>query len=300
MSTALDARTVAAHWPYVRRQLSLDRKTAMDRALNLLATDQTAAGGAPVPLGRQALQGRGLTPGEAGNVWRALKELQGRRVVICYEGAGRRPHAWAFQPDMSQWRAMPWRLSARDAEKAILGCICRAVLVFAARFPGQSIGHIENSGEFQLLDERATPRPALFVVDSRGNEESRAAMKNSHAYEPVDSRGKIDPTDAPLLFPEQLRTAPSYSSEEEEVVEILVKGAEAAGGRIFGRPLDELRLVAKRLTTHQAHLIAYKLSRMATPPRGVEIPGLVADCSTHRDVKMAGRSMAPSDSNLAL
>jgi hypothetical protein len=204
MSPALSPLDVANHWPFVRDCLLLERKRPMNRALHLVADAQVVSDGMPATLGRSRIHESGLSAGEAGRVSMVLRELQKRNVLVCREGAGRRPHAWSFNPDLRRWERMPWRVGPREVEQAILACSCRALHESAARLAGGSVGHMRNSPEFRLLDNRPTLRPGLFPVDSRRLWLERAADGQSQARGPVETRGNSEPDRAPVNSPIEL------------------------------------------------------------------------------------------------
>ena len=135
VSPALTALDVAEHWPYLQRNLHLSRKPAMERALHLISEAQVSAGGQPARLGGRQIRSTGLTAGEAGNVWRSLRELEQRGALLEYPGRGSRAAAWSLVPDLAHWRGMPWRSSARDVERGILACDCRRGLRICRAIP---------------------------------------------------------------------------------------------------------------------------------------------------------------------
>src|SRR5579862_423750 len=155
-----DPLAVVTHWPFVRRNLFLDRATATRLALDTLAELQFRATGEHVRLGRARLRSQcQLTAGQAGAVYNALRELERRRVVVRLRDAGNRADAWSFRPDVRRWRAMPWRSSGRDVETAIERCICSTDRAFAARFPGHGV---VGAPSFWLAAEDHLRPPGLF------------------------------------------------------------------------------------------------------------------------------------------
>jgi hypothetical protein len=150
MLTSID---VANHWPFIRRHLLIDRSRSLSRGLELLASGQAAAAGDPVPMGATRLRTVGLTPGEAGNVWRNLDRARRAGVVSRYAGTGARPSLWYFVPSLDRWR-LPWRWSGREVEAAIAGCVlCRAGYAQAARSAGRDPGPLRDSEEFHLAQD---------------------------------------------------------------------------------------------------------------------------------------------------
>jgi len=208
MDTTLNPIHVANHWPFVDRHLSLERWDTGRQALETVAQLQNDAGGEYVALGRKRL-GETMTPGQAGAIWRALVELEERGVLARRRGAGRRPDAWGFRPELSQWRGMPWRYSGRAVERVLCGCISRASCAVAARNPGQSVAFPRVKVEFRISPQDHLLPPGLLPVDTRGFRATRAANAQRRAWAPVDTRGysaEIEPIGVPVLSTEELRT----------------------------------------------------------------------------------------------
>lgn len=256
----LSPADVAHHWPFVRRKLFLARWCAGDRALQLLAQHQAASGGEPAELGRARIgTDLGLTAGEAGNVWRALSELETRQVVTRHRGCGRRPDAWSLRPEIGRWRGLPWETSGRDVESAVSSCICRADSALAARFPGQR--GAKPRGVWLSAADHLQP-PGLFLVDSRGNGERRAANANGRAYDPVDSRGNGAPSAAPIpLLLDQLEKEKALRAEK------LIEAVERAnpGKVVFGEPEARLRQLADLLSDAELEELAYRVRHLQEP-----------------------------------
>lgn len=258
----LGAVDVSQHWPFIRRKLFLGRWVAADRAMSLLAQHQAESGGEPAELGGRRIAAElGLTAGEAGGVWRAFKELEGRLVVVRHRGRGRRPDAWSFRPEISRWWGLPWESSARGVEAAIGACGCRAGNTVAARIPGHG-GRKPRVVWLTAADHLL--RPGLSLVDSRGNGKGRAATVNGGAYGPVDSRGNGAGSSAPI---------PLIPSLHREKSEKLLRAVETAnpGKGVYGKCLKRVRALAMELDERQVDELAYRVRKME--PIGV--PGTV-------------------------
>lgn len=242
MTLAPDPTPVAAHWPYVARNLALARARPMATALGLIAEGHVDGGGRPVPLGRRALVEHGLTAGEAGAIYNALVILEGRRVVTRYHGSGRRPDAWSLRPDVRAWRAMPWASSGRSVEAAVTSCACSTYFGVAARSPGQSVA---LARQFWLSADDHLRPPGLLLVDSRGYAESRAATPHRPGQMPVDSRGygaDLGATDERVLLTERLKVS-LETDEERDRMDLL---CQAVGSPIFGRVESALKELARK------------------------------------------------------
>lgn len=224
----ISAFAVASHWPYVRSHLLLDRRPAASRALELLAHQVADNGGDPVPMSRRRLHVLGLTPGEAGNAWAALSELEEAGVLARYRGSGRRPDLWTFVGAIAERWRVPWRWGGREVEIVVGHCICRAGSDFAARFPGQSVAGPPESELFRLPPDAHLGFRAGFRA---ANAEPRAASSLATRENRNSSRGY----DAPLHLSPMGGRRTSSSSEEEEVDEATRTLAEAIGAAT-GRP----------------------------------------------------------------
>jgi hypothetical protein len=301
MDTTLAPIHVANHWPFVDRHLSLERWDTGRLALETVAQLQNDAGGEYVALGRSRLTASKLTPGQAGAIWRALVELEDRGVLARRRGAGRRPDAWGFRPELSQWRGMPWRYSGREVERVLCGCISRASCAVAARNPGQSVVFPRVRVEFRIAPQDHLLPPGALPVDTRGFRATRAANAHGRAWGPVDSRGysaEIEPIDVPVLSTEELRTP--LSRTQEEVVHVIKGAIEGRGDKIWGRYLDRLSQIVASLNVDQARLVAWKVSRIEPGTLVKVMLPQIADFTTHADVKAAGRSDGWVDDALAL
>lgn len=261
MDTTLTPLQVANHWPFVVAQLHLERWETGRQALEAVAMLQNEHAGAAVPLGRKRFVEAGLTPGQAGALWRALTELEGRGVLVRQRGAGRRPDGWSLRADLSHWRGMPWKHSGRVVEDALVGCISRAQCAVAARMPGQSVAFPRVTRNFHIAQCDHLPPPGLFPVDSRGNGETRAGTPQSRAWNPVDSRGnggEIVPIDAPLtvlsVVLEELLLSTEGAAERHARFKAMIDKRAVPGQRVVPGlvPDQKLMRLAIDLTDEEA------------------------------------------------
>lgn len=292
-----DPLLVAAHWPYVRRQLELSRRRPLAQALDLLARLQWEGGGEPVPLGRRRLAacenpqaGRPFTPGEAGAIWHALARAEHGGVVVRWRGSGRRPDAWSLRGDVEHWRAMPWILGARDVGRVIRACRSSTFCAVAARNPGQSVA---PRREFWLSGADHLAPPGLLPVDSRDYGASRAATAQRPGTTPVDSRGYGRGAGG-LSFPSE---EPSVLREEDERVELLLRGIERAtpgqrrgpnGRAVWGAPLRALAATAAMLTADEARRVAGRLAGVEGS-YGVRLVTTAAELAQQERARSGGR-----------
>lgn len=264
MDTSLAPIHVANHWPFVAKQLHLERWETGRMALEVVAQLQNEHTGALAPLGRKRLTEGKLTPGQAGAIWRALSELEAMGVLVRCRGAGRRPDGWGFRGDVAHWRGMPWKHSGRTVENALGDCISRADCAVSARNPGQSVVFPRGKRLFHISAADHLPRPwseGRESVDTRGNGEPRAATANSRAWHPVDSRGygaEIVPFDAPptvlpVVLEELLLTTEGAAERHERFRQMVdkraVPGQSVKPGLV---PDQKLMRLAIELTDEQA------------------------------------------------
>lgn len=241
--------SVAQHWPFLDEQLVLGRWKNGRAALELLSNLQVEAGGEPVNLGRKRLNSACESAGEAGAVWRALVELEARKVIARTRGTGTRPDAWSFRPDIGHWRSMPWKESGRGVQRALQGCrICRAVRAVGAIDPGPRLALVRGGEEFRL-DWRH--HLGLYPPESRGKGAERAARAQSPAWEPVETRGygaENRPSRARDNSVEELKVLHWQSEEHEEVCKIVEEAVEAKTRQAYKSPTCKPRLRLVELT----------------------------------------------------
>jgi hypothetical protein len=277
MTTAPDPMTVAAHWPYVRRNLQLARARPVARALDTLCELQYEAGGEPVPLGRARLTSAGLTAGEAGAVYNALVELERRRVVVRYRGAGRRPDAWSLRADLAHWRSMPWGAAGKTVGTALSRCACSTFRAVAARNPVQSVA--PHRLFWLSVDDHLRP-PGLFTVDSRGYGDSRAATAQRPGKTPVDSRG-YSAAGGPSLLSSVEDIRLQRQDVDERVESALREGVRrvCGGAGVWRRSDPERSLVelAVRLTYDQALACVERLATHRVNGATIKSPAFAVD-----------------------
>ena len=224
MDTSLAPIDVAAHWPFIRRNLDLTGQRSMQRALGLLAVLQLEARGEPTQVGLARARSAGLTAGEAGRLRVVLRELERRGVAMRFPGPDRRGHAWSFRPEIGRWAAMPWIGSREGVARAVLACSCRAASADGARIPGQRITLPRGGIEFRLSEADHLWRPGLLPVETRGNCE-----------EP-----------GPLVLSVEEDSRLLHSEEEEGRFALLREAVLAVTGRdVWGRPAAQLRELAR-------------------------------------------------------
>lgn len=276
---------VAGHWPFLDRALALDRWLAGRRALSILARLLAGSGGEPVPMPRGRLTADfDLTAGEAGNLYRALLELERRDVVARYRGGGRRPDVWTLRAELARWRGLPWAIPAARAESAIRSCVCRADFAVAARFPGQSLALSRGDAEIALSEADHLPRPGLLSVDSRGYGESRAANANGHRerpggarWSPVETRGYGEKAAAPVLPLAYKRRDVDDDGVDQrrELLEAAIQSA--TGGHVYGQPWHRLDRIAEGLSDDEAERVAAELATRRDVRSPVWLVAVAAD-----------------------
>jgi hypothetical protein len=286
MDTELAPIDVAMHWPYVRRNLHLERAEPIRRALGILSDLQCDAGGQPVRLGRKVIVTHGArlmpeiiwTPGVAGAVYNALVDLERRNVVKRWRGrGGREADAWSLHGDLGHWRSMPWGTAGKTVGTAVRGCICSTFRAVAARNPGQSVAGSVQNAEFWLSVEDHTRPPGLLSVDSRGYGATRAATARPPGLLPVDSRG-YGAELAPLTVLRERTVVLSLTSEERERFDRLRKVVDhhaAPGSGVWpGSSLQRtLEALSRELDEGEAAIVVRQFD-MSAPANG-RAPGLV-------------------------
>lgn len=291
---------VAQHWPFLRRQINLERSPSVLRALDVLATAQVLADGEPAELGeRRVREMTGTTPGEAGRLRMALLGLERRRVAWHYPGTGRRGSAWTLVPDVAHWRAMPWRVSGPAAEEAIRLCRCRAASAIAARFPGQGGLRSDDEAKFALPDADHLRRPGLLSVDNpvetRGYGESRAAMADAPGLLPVETRGYGSSDRPPYCSLDvDIRLRRPDEDDDEPLVQLLAGVQRATGSRVWpgSAPERQLRALAGTVTLDQARAIAGQLAAYRVAGKPLRSPSLAATVAVEIAASPAVKGLA--------
>lgn len=254
----METLEVVRHWPFIEQKLDFHRWKAGQRALRLVVQLQNEHAGEFVSVGPKRLRELGLKPGEVGGVWRALVDLESRRVVARRRGAGRLPDAWGLRPDITHWR-MPWIGVARNVEATIAGCtFCFAKFAVASRNPGQRPALFLISEKFAIPAELHVPEP-YEISRSYGN--FRATTPSGRAWEPVDSRDNgtefevshAPPTVSSVVLEELLLKTEGAAERHSLFVELLDRRS-APGDRVeAGRLPDQaLMRTAIELTDDEA------------------------------------------------
>src|SRR5579862_5585664 len=266
--TLLTSALVARHWPFLDEQLVLGRWKNGRAALELLSNLQVEAGGEPVNLGRKRLNSACESAGEGGAVWRALVELERRRVIARQRGRGSRPDAWSFRPDVGDWRAMPWKHSGRGVQRALEGCrICRALCAEDALIPGPRLALLRGQEEFRL-DWRH--HLGVYPPQPRGKTAERAANGQPRAWQPVDTRGygaenrpsQAPPTVLSVDLEDLLIEKPGGRERHERFKAMIDRGAVAGQAVWTGTVLDRtLMQIAIDSTDEEAEELRYLWSR---------------------------------------
>ncbi len=294
MDAPLAPIDVANHWPFLRTYLLLDHWPAADLALGALAERQVENEGEAAAFGTRFWRGSGLTAGEAGRVTQSLAELERRGVVFRYAGIGRRPHAWSFAPSIRHWRDLSWSRPARQAERVIAACSCRAPCPFVARFPGQSVLLSRGTAQFRLSEASHLRRPGLLSVDnpvdSRDKRARRATNGQPRAWEPVETRDKWAAEPSPYLSSRELTFSIEGAAQRFALLTRTIE--QACSQTLYGRrPLARVAAIAERLddaqTTRLCELLAAFPDRLFIP-KAVDV---AEDLSAGREVKQAGRSL---------
>jgi hypothetical protein len=293
MDTDLAPIDVANHWPFIRSNLHLERWPAAAVALDQLAYWQVDAGGQPVRFGTKFwTEHVGVTAGEAGRIRMVLLELERRRVVARYPGAGRRGNSWTFLTSIESWRSMPWGGTGRNVAVVVRGCLCRAARGGIARFPGHSGGLSRGNGVFCLSEADHIRRPGLLPVETRDAPAERAMPPRRPGLLPVETR------DAPAA-----NKALHLSITELELIrrdQRFSDCLEAFEARA-GYPLWEgskqwfpLARVFLRLTDAQKVALLEQLDAYPGQLHKGNVGDVAADLSTSAEVKKAGRLVPPT------
>lgn len=261
---------ISSHWPYLDAHLELTRQPAVRRALWLLAQLQVDVDGAPVLLGPERLGVAGLTRGEAQWIRATLAELEGRRVVVRYAGAGRRPAAWSFRGPIAHWRGFGWRRSgARAIAKVVEDCassrFCESRCNFATGIPDQ--------GPYRLPPiVLATPAHLFPSGETLPGFGRKVAPPVGKSPAPVGFV-PVDPVDSLQLRAGDLAPSPiSGSSIEEPSISLdrqnridALQGAfrAAGGGEIFraSRRWADLESLAGEITDEQCAAIVREIAQ---------------------------------------
>jgi hypothetical protein len=295
MSTSLVPIDVALHWPFFRACLLLDRWPAADRALEELAIQQADNEGEPIAFGSSYWRGMGLTAGEAGRMRTVLNELATRGVLVkrTAEG-GPVAHAWSFRPTVCRWRPMPWARPARDVERIVGSCSCRAPRVMSARLPGQGVARARGSGEFRLSVDFHLRRPGTLPVETRAHHTRRALRTFDRAWEPVETRAH-DTGSARLHLSLKELTFLIEEDSKQRFAALLEKGEALCGQELYGDRLRaRLARLAAGLSAPQVQALLRALDAFPDRLFAPKFVDVAEDLSTTPSVKHAGRELHPS------
>lgn len=164
-----------------------------------------------------------------------LKELVADRVLILVErGAGSVGHGYRINPEVAQWRAVPWKPKLRERHgDGFLEVIIHRVL--EATLPRPPSGHRRR-----LVPRRVTGAQAGFVPRPVTGAQIPAAPRSRPGHKPEGRAPATDRGTNPPLPPPHMPYCPPYGSRERKALQEIVEAIDRKGGYLRGRALEQL------------------------------------------------------------